>query len=372
MISVVGKSIHYDGAVAPVVLSNPEECGFALDGVRLVRNEVSHKWYQYETAQGFILVENSNVNCYRFTKDHSKEKLLTTMIDSYGNRYSNYYTDMTDPHGCYYPTNSTHTAYYHPFIAPINLLTSNATHRTNIEYTYRLPKWPTLYIAGQLAQKKTVTTREGMTWEQEENITYNSMDFPKSRITYIGGNKVNESHWILDKNGNVTEKESAPYNVTKFLRENSSYDDNNNLILTKDVFGHLTKYADHDKNGNARVITDHKGRVTSRTFDTWGNLLSSKAPDGTIETVKTDWGGEGLYTVTKSITGKPTTITHYDALGREIRTGVLRFDGQWQFVDKIYDSRGRLEKVSLPFKGASPKYWNTYIYDEYNRPISFT
>lgn len=447
----------------------------------------------YYGTSHFITVENSNVNCYRFTKDHSKEKLLTTMIDSYGNRYSNYYTDMTDPHGCYYPTNSTHTAYYHPFIAPINLLTSNATytannrlvksydysyhgavihraglgfsgfekmmirdeiehatteevhdpelfgvtlmvkspykmisnsytqdnfsskknnprltskfetdilkdvlrrsdyqydkfnnpvkefisyynstHRTNIEYTYRLPKWPFLYIAGQLAQKKTVTTREGMTWEQEENITYNSMDFPKSRITYIGGNKVNESHWILDKNGNVTEKESAPYNVTKFLRENSSYDDNNNLILTKNVFGHLTKYADHDKNGNARTITDHKGRVTSRTFDTWGNLLSSKAPDGTVETVKTDWGGEGLYTVTKSITGKPTTITHYDALGREIRTGVLRFDGQWQFVDKIYDSRGRLEKVSLPFKGASPKYWNTYIYDEYNRPINFT
>ncbi len=465
MISVVGKSIHYDGAVAPVDLSNPEECGFALDGVRLVRNEVSHKWYQYETAQGFILVEKNrsgmNVAYFKASypsgneatfgspdnttmqhvypitelKDRNKQTINYEYIRSgnnyylskikYGrkngdtwqaflstgkgfiesvmpivnihhgtqcvlmdiNRDSNSYTQDNFSSKKNNPRLASkfetdilknvlrRSVYqYDKFNNPIKeiIFYYTSTHRTNIEYTYRLPKWPTLYIAGQLAQKKTVTTREEMTWEQEENITYNSMDFPKSRITYIGGNKVNESHWILDKNGNVTEKESAPYNVTKFLRENSSYDDNNNLILTKDVFGHLTKYADHDKNGNARVITDHKGRVTSRTFDTWGNLLSSKAPDGTIETVKTDWGGEGLYTVTKSITGKPTTITHYDALGREIRTGVLRFDGQWQFVDKIYDSRGRLEKVSLPFKGASPKYWNTYIYDEYNRPISFT
>lgn len=46
-------------------------------------------------------------------------------------------------------------------------------------------------------------------------------------------------------------------------------------------------------------------------------------------------------------------ITHYDALGREIRSGTQRFDGQWQYVDTEYDSYGRPYRTSLPFRGTS-------------------
>ncbi|HBK30288.1 MAG TPA: hypothetical protein DDZ78_01520, partial [Porphyromonadaceae bacterium] len=82
--------------------------------------------------------------------------------------------------------------------------------------------------------------------------------------------------------------------------------------------------------------------------------------------------GSGLYTVTTTATGQPAIVTHYDALEREIRTGNQRFDGQWQFVDKTYNRKGQLEKVSLPFKGSSPSLWNTYAYDSYNRPTDLT
>lgn len=71
-------------------------------------------------------------------------------------------------------------------------------------------------------------------------------------------------------------------------------------------------------------------------------------------------------------TGKPATTIHYDALDREIRKGSQRFDGQWQFVDRVYDQRGRLEKVSLPFRGETASHWNTYSYDAYNRPVGLT
>lgn len=56
-ITVTGKTIHYDGITAPVDLSKPSECVFALDGARLVNNTGSLTAYQYETAQGFVLVK---------------------------------------------------------------------------------------------------------------------------------------------------------------------------------------------------------------------------------------------------------------------------------------------------------------------------
>ena len=56
-ITVTGKTIHYDGITAPVDLSKPGESVFALDGTRLVNNTGSLTEYQYETAQGFVLVK---------------------------------------------------------------------------------------------------------------------------------------------------------------------------------------------------------------------------------------------------------------------------------------------------------------------------
>ena len=41
---------------------------------------------------------------------------------------------------------------------------------------------------------------------------------------------------------------------------------------------------------------------------------------------------------------KPASIVHYDSFEREIRNGELRFDGSWQFVDKIYDRRGKYRR----------------------------
>ena len=49
----------------------------------------------------------------------------------------------------------------------------------------------------------------------------------------------------------------------------------------------------------------------------------------------------------------------------------MRFDGSWQFVDKIYDRRGKISKISLPFIGDAPAEWNNYEYDEFGRPVKY-
>ena len=103
-ISVVGKSLYYDGKTTPVDLSKPEKCAFALDGVRLVDNLGPLGEYQYETAQGFILVKkhmsgenvayftvaypNGNTATFGFTdnKDMQVVYPITELCDSKGFR----------------------------------------------------------------------------------------------------------------------------------------------------------------------------------------------------------------------------------------------------------------------------------------------
>ena len=93
-------------------------------------------------------------------------------------------------------------------------------------------------------------------------------------------------------------------------------------------------------------------------------------PDNTTATVSYGWSEEGtnaLYAITRSVTGKPTTKSVYDALNREVRTAETRFNGSFLKTDKIYDSYGRVQKVSRPFAGSSATAWNIYSYDTYDR-----
>lgn len=105
-------------------------------------------------------------------------------------------------------------------------------------------------------------------------------------------------------------------------------------------------------------------------YDPFGRETSVTFPDNTTATVSYGWSEEGtnaLYAITRSVTGKPTTKSVYDALNREVRTAETRFNGSFLKTDKIYDSYGRVQKVSRPFAGSSATAWNIYSYDTYDR-----
>ncbi len=101
-ISVTGKTIHFDGFTAPIDISNPASCVFALDGVRLVDYSGSLTRYQYETASGFILVEKhlAGNNVAYFTVAYPNGSTATFGFkDNVVTQLSYPITELTDAHG---------------------------------------------------------------------------------------------------------------------------------------------------------------------------------------------------------------------------------------------------------------------------------
>lgn len=261
----------------------------------------------------------------------------------------------------------------------------------------------TLFFLGAVTEESLITDRDGASlyaWKERLVYTYNNRFKPLTLKKYVGKygggsghlepildtlilrrppeldfefydatNLVSETRWQYDSHGNVISKRTAPYGATVFTGESMTYDTNGRYPLSlTDALGRTTTYSGYNKFGKPSTVRDCHNNTTTYTYDDWGNAIAVAGPDGSVEQTALAWGGTGLYTVSNTITGKPDVIVHYDALGRELRSGTKRFDAQWQWTDREYDDKGRLHRVSLPFRGQSASYWNRYSYDLYNRP----
>lgn len=220
------------------------------------------------------------------------------------------------------------------------------------------------YLTGLLRKEEETRYRDGANWKMSNEITYTAEGLPLTKITKAPGGKIEETRWTYVQ-GKVLSKKQAPYNVTEFLGDTYTYNGRFISSLTN-ALGQKTIFADYTIYGKPCKITDYKGRVNVYTYDLWGTELSVTDPTGSAKSINIAWGGQGLYTITTTETGKPDKIVHYDALGREMRIGIKRFDGSWLYTDKVYNTRGQLIKESIPFK-ISPAVWNYFNYDTYNR-----
>lgn len=305
---------------------------------------------------------------------------------------------------------------YDNYDYPISVLTSRrvgsgAEQTEKLSRTYQHNVASSKYMLGILKEESVVKKDNGkveMAWKERSVTTYDDHFRPLTNKKYVGiygsprkqkggmavsgvvdrilpidsisppsmnildaTNLVSEVRWQYDDYGNVISEKTAPYGAEEFLGDTYVYDEDGRYILSKtDALGHTTTYGEYDKFGNPETETDYRGRVTSFTYDGLGNLVKTTNPDGSEAQIDVAWGGRGLYAVTKTETNKPDCVTYYDALGRDLRGGIKRFDGQWQYVDKEYDSKGRVSRISLPFRDVQAAYWNTYSYDEYGRPLS--
>ncbi|TYR37429.1 endonuclease [Sphingobacterium phlebotomi] len=276
-------------------------------------------------------------------------------------------------------TNQTVTStYLHDTYGNVTKATVNYGGGLNTvtDQTYYNSVTGSIYLIGQPLVKTVTNTRGGSSWIDKETFTYNTVRLPATRITHTGtaGNqKTGETRWTYDSLGNVLSELSAPYNVTEFLGNTYTYDAAGRYVATvTNALSQTMTYSNYDPYGNPRTIRNYKNQATTRTFTVWGGAATARYPDATTDTTTLAWGGVGLYIVNNKSTGNPATVTQYDALNREVRTGNQRFDGQWQYTETEYDTFGRISRTSLPSRGTSAAHWNTYAYDNYDRPTMLT
>lgn len=161
---------------------------------------------------------------------------------------------------------------------------------------------------------------------------------------------LSERRLSYDAFGNITSEKSAGHGAASFLEKTYTYSsDGRRLLSATDELGETTAYSDYTLLGQAGKATDYRG-TTTFSFDTWGQPTGTSRPDGSSVTTSRAWGGKGLFTVTSTPSDAAKTVTHCDALGREVRFASRRFDAQWQYTDTRYDYRSRVAAVSLPHR----------------------
>lgn len=179
---------------------------------------------------------------------------------------------------------------------------------------------------------------------------------------------VSEVRYEYDDFGNVLSERTANFGASEYVGSSRTYTSDGHFLTSEtDALGRVTCYADYNRFGKPERIVNHHGDTTKVSYDALGNVLRTESPDGTVTTRTLAWGGTGTYTVTESSNVAPTTVTHYDGIGRKVHTENLRFDGQWQKTDYAYDSKGLLSRETMPYRGSGPTAWIYYSYDSYGR-----
>lgn len=245
---------------------------------------------------------------------------------------------------------------------------------SEIQYiAYKHVETPTIRLLGlPLTIEKQKQRGGGEVWREKELYSYDGNNRIKQKEVFVkdGTRKVSEENYLYDEFGHIISKSVKPYYSNEELVTTATYSSDGRYLKTEtNAMGFSTTY-EYDVIGKITSKTDHKNHTTRYDYDLMGNLTATIYPDSVKEINTIAWSdvvSGAVYSIRKTSTVEPTTITHYNALGMDLRNTVIRFDGKQINTDKIYYSNGSLFKESLPFTGASASQWNTYEYDVYDR-----
>lgn len=228
------------------------------------------------------------------------------------------------------------------------------------------------YHVGLPQSRVTQKIRDGQSWFDKTVFIYDNVGRPLSQIIYTGssGNiKKEETRWSYDSYGNVLSEKVTPYDSGIFTGTTYAYDASGRYLLNvTDPMGLSVSYSDYDRFGNPNIETNHRGQKTYRDYDPLGRCIKVSSPTVGLEESKSIvWDDNAIYRIQIKQTGKPDMFVTYDEFGRELLSGSIRIDGQWQKKEKKYNKQGWLLAESIPYIGDSAKYWNEYEYDKYGR-----
>ena len=297
--------------------------------------------------------------------------------------------------------------YGQPVQATVNY--DNGVKRVT-DYRYRNTDTEAQYQLG-LITSQTETLYQGNAYaSRSTTLTRNAAGLVENTRSYYDGRLVSEESTPRDGNGWVQSRTVEQYGSGRQLTTTYQYDDWGRVTRETDPTGLSITYS-YDADGRLAQTTDARNQVTNYEYDLFGRQVRTRSPQGLVTEMAHHWnilekredmavivGQEGdddvpnmpeqaryaieihAYGVQKKTTPlfehmvdtlqAGTSVVYYDALGREMRTAELRFDGSWLKQDRQYDSRGRLWKESLPYKADAPSWWNVHNYDAYDRPTA--
>lgn len=228
------------------------------------------------------------------------------------------------------------------------------------------------FIGLKSYEGKYIVTDDNMTHSEDETISYDDYDQmrPLTKSLTRNGEWVVEEEYSFDENGNLIEVLSTPYTSSNTFTTSYEYDSYGRVISVTDDEGLIEKEA-YDDAGRRVRHTDIRGNETTYVYDSFGRIIRELSPEGVESSTSYSWstGSTGLYKISNSVTGQPSTYSVYDLLSRCVESGTMCYDGDWLKEFKEYDDEGRVTRSSVPARGADMG-WNTYSYDDYGRILS--
>ena len=242
-------------------------------------------------------------------------------------------------------------------------------------YKYRHNFDKDKYVLGLVTQEDQRKTMNGSQWMERVLTSYDSTYLYPSRCDYEivnnGYVRFRTQKWTYNLYGSLIKEQTSEYGSSVYNTITYSYDlVGTTLLSVTDALGQTVSYSDYGWHGKPSTITDHKGRVTTKTYDDWGNLRHVTYPDGRTKQYTYSWGDDCMYEIHVLPSDAPCSYKCYDALGREIESGAIRFDGINQITNREYDDQGRLQREILPYKPNTQQQAVVYSYDVYGRPSS--
>ncbi|MEL6698454.1 MAG: FG-GAP-like repeat-containing protein [Bacteroidota bacterium] len=221
------------------------------------------------------------------------------------------------------------------------------------------------WILGQLTSERFIRRRSGQpTLTRRIDYSYNSARTLMTRETIepaISSLRITKDY-LYDGYGNITRTTLSGnngYGLETRIKQ-FTYDSRGRFQTRKtNELGHTRNDVYDNLHGNVTQSTGPNGIKTTYTYDAFGRKLTQYTPGGgtiTYTYARISSGNE-IYYVQEAAQGKPTQRTYYDVLGRETRMLRKGFSGSWIYQTNIYDSKGRLWKMSEPYySGTSAKY----------------
>jgi RHS repeat-associated protein len=268
----------------------------------------------------------------------------------------------------------TYDTYGNPLTETVNYGGGISATVSNVVYYNNTNE--TSYLLGFLTDRTKTTNRNGAAWSERFQVSaHDSKGQPNTVVIYSNGNQVSQETFDYDAKGNNISHGVKSYTSTATFTTGYAYNSYGRMTGQTDPLGFNTAYVYNSSNGSLYQVKNHKNQATTYTYDEFWRVSRTDYFTGAIATSSFYWtnyrGANTLYCNYRHHYGSPWTKNYYDALGRETSSTALTRGLIETGPDKMYDSYGRLWKVSLPyFDGSSATHWNTCQYDSNDRPAS--